>query len=455
MTRSRRRFLGDLTLSAGALCWPACVEAPPEPRAPKFHWGVAVENTWMAQSDPAYDGDRRLLDEYALTEHDERFEDDLALARDLGVTSVRTSVPWYLSEPSPEQYDFDWFDRVIDHCLKLDLVPIVDLIHYGTPAWMETGIGDARFEASLAAYARKLGGHFRGRVSHFTPHNEPQLAALYGGALGLFPPYGQTAQRWAELGVRIARAMVLATETLRDEVPKARIFSAELIHWPAAEALFGTLPEEPEARDALVLSTGSFPASLAYGRIVATHPLVDRLASLGVPSSQLEWFTGRAAPPDVLGYNHYPDLVDFAADGDFTRGGSLPLHEAARQAADKVEQALRRVARYFGQPVWLSETSAGLAGEARAAYAHALGEMTDRLLADGVPLVGLHWWPLLTAAQWRYRDEPSTPLDAFLVPGGWNNGLFDLVRDGGGGLERVATAAAEAFATMVRERTRA
>ena len=86
--------------------------------------------------------------------HYEHWKQDLQLARDVGVNCIRYSVPWYKAEPKPGVYDWSWIDKPIDNLVnKLKIIPIMDLIHYGTPAWMEDGVIDDRYPEALGAYA--------------------------------------------------------------------------------------------------------------------------------------------------------------------------------------------------------------------------------------------------------------------------------------------------------------
>ncbi len=460
--RQRRRFLGSLAALGTAWLLPGSAALSPSrrsrplSRAGTFLWGVGIENTWMAQADPSKDGARRVLDEYALTQHDARWKEDLKLAAKLGVNAIRYSIPWYRAEPSPGSYDFSWLDGPVDLMVnELGIVPILDLVHYGTSAWMADGIGDERFPAALALYAQRIAAHFEGRVTHYTPCNEPAVSATFSGAQGTWPPYKRSARDWAALGVRIARAMVLATRALRSTARKAVIISADAVGWLTADMLFDTAGRKTAAREELRASTGSFPSSLAYGKVAPEDALATYLVKNGIARKDIEWFSSNAAPPDVVGYDYYPDLFDYPHDADYSRGGSVPLAQAAREATEKVEAALRRTQAYFGLPIYLMETSAGRTAEARAAYATALLDMVHRLRRDEFPIVGLNWWPLLESFDWNYRNEPSRSASEFLRPGGWNNALYDLKLEADGSLTRVETPAATAFASIIgRDRRR-
>lgn len=456
---SRREFLGGLLAAGGSVVLPGCggpVEdphAPPGvdagPTFPRFYWGVGIENTWMAQADPVKDGGRQAFDEFELTQHYDRWHDDLDLAAELGVVAMRYSVPWYRAEASPAVYDFSWLDGPIDRLNELGIEPILDLIHYGTPTWMADGIGDERFPEALADYGAATADHFRGRVRHYTPHNEPQLSAALCGASAAWPPYKNTRGDWCVLGLRIARAMVLTTQSLRATLPGVRIVSADPINWLLSDTVFSLAGLTSAELEDLRAAVGSFPASVAYGKVGPEHRLGKYLIEATISPDELTWFQQNAAPPDLLGYNHYPDVGDYPGSADYTESGKLPLAEAAAGAAKHVETGLRRAQAYFDLPVYLSETSAGLTPSARSAYATAIHDMVVRLRAAEFPLVGVNWWPLFEAVQWLYRDQPTLPLGQFIVPGAWNNGLYDLRLETDGSLTRVKNEAAATYRDII------
>ncbi|MFN8006121.1 MAG: beta-galactosidase [Terriglobia bacterium] len=138
LTKSRRRFLEELFWASGSTVLsrlPALAADRPETPLPNpnFYWGVGIENCWMAQTDPVRDGNRRLLDVFLQMQHYDQWKQDLELLPATGVNCLRYSVPWYKAEPKPGVYDWSWIDKPIEYLVhKLKIIPIMDLIHYGT-----------------------------------------------------------------------------------------------------------------------------------------------------------------------------------------------------------------------------------------------------------------------------------------------------------------------------------
>jgi len=423
----------------------------PLPR-PKFYWGVGIENCWIAQTDPVKDGKRRLLDVFLQMGHYEKWKSDLDLAAEVGFNAIRYSVPWYKAEPKPGVYDWSWIDQPVEYLVnKLKIIPIMDLIHYGTPTWMAEGVIDDRFPEAIGKYAGAMAAHFKGLVNHYSPHNEPGLTCLFCGLTGRWPPYHQKIESWVKLGVRVAKGMVLEAQAIREAISDAVIVSVD--PWFVG-AISDYLPasakgEGPQAKD-MQPAAAVYPASLAYGKLGPKHPFTDFLTSHGARAEEVAWFQKHATLPDILGFNYYPDIFNFAKEGDYTRKGTVPLEQAAREAAGYVKQGLKTAQAYFKLPVYLTETSAGLEDPAKVAYIRALYDMVQELRQEKFPIVGINWWPLFNTIQWDYREKYDQPLVDFINPGGWNNGLYVIQPQPDGNLKRVKTPAADTYRDIIQ-----
>ena len=456
MSSTRREFMRNTALLSGALiagdavAWAGKLAAARAPLPqPDFYWGVGIENCWIAQVNPAKDGKRRLLDVYLQMDHYNRWKQDLQLAKDVGVNCIRYSVPWYKAEPKPGVYDWSWIDKPIDDLVnKLKIIPIMDLIHYGTPAWMEDGVMDDRYPEALGAYAGAMASHFKGLVNHYSPQNEPQLTCLFCGLTGRWPPYQKNIESWSQVGIRVAKAMVLESQAIRSAISDSVILSVDPMFYGNVDAF---LPKGAAADPAMKdfrSAAAAYPASLVYGRVSPSDPFAEFLKQKGVALKDIDWVSQHVQKPDILGYNYYPDIFKYAKEGDFTRKGSVPLLQAAREAVDGTEQGIRNSHEYFQMPIYLTETSAGLTTEGKVAYINALYDMVLRFRSERFPIRGINWWPLFDTIQWDYREDFDKPVASFVRPGGWNNGLY-ITDAKSPDLKRVHTEAADAYRDVI------
>jgi beta-glucosidase len=385
---------------------------------------------------------RRLLDVFLQMQHYDKWQADLDLVKELGFNTLRYSVPWYKAEPKQGVYDWSWIDKPVEYLVeKLKIVPIMDLMHYGTPAWMAEGVTDDRFPDAIARYAGAMAEHFKGLVNHYSPQNEPGLTCLFCGLTGRWPPYQKTIEGWAKVGVRVAKAMVLEMETIRGALSDAVIVSVDPWFYGVVDSSLLPVPPQDPVRRELLRAAAAYPASLAYGKVGMDHPFARFLCSHGVTADELAWFQGRARTPDILGCNCYPGMH---APAIVDRPSRTP-EEIARELIVIVKHAILESQTYFNLPVFLTETSDGLTDEAKIAYMNALYDMAVELRRDKVPLVGINWWPLFDTIQWDYRENVDKPLVDFIYPGGWNNGIYKISPQSDGDLKRLATRAVEGF----------
>jgi len=148
-----------------------------------LRFAVGIEDTFIPQTSPG----RRTLDEYGLTGHYENWREDLNMAASTGAAMIRYGIPWYRVNPARDAWDWSWTDRVFDHLLSLGLTPIVDLMHYGCPLWLECEFANPDYPQRVAEYAARFAGRYGEQVRFYTPMNEPLLNAMYCGEDGAGP----------------------------------------------------------------------------------------------------------------------------------------------------------------------------------------------------------------------------------------------------------------------------
>jgi hypothetical protein len=405
------------------------------PRHPRYYCGVGIENGWMAQHDQSGE---RLLDVYLQMDHYARWEADLHLAAELGINAIRYSVPWYKSNPSPGRYDWDWIARPIDWLCRHDIIPIIDLIHYGTPLWMPAGIGELGFPEGFAEYAAAFAERFKGQVDHYTICNEPQTSVMFSGSRGTWPPNLKGLEGWYKLNLPVAKAMVLASRNIREVLNgKVTLISAECFWPPSPDDILkatGIHPLQQEGDDVLL---DYMPASLAYGKIRPESAIAQALVKLGTPATEFDWFLQNAQMPDIFGFNFYP------------YGWPEKMNDVQAKA-DSCIRRCRKVSATFGLPIYITETSGGLTTEQKIIWIQQVRRIIADLRQSQVPIVGVNWWPLFDTIQWFYRENGRSVEDC-IVPGGWNNGLYVIDKSTPGQLTRVKTDAANEYRKLVTD----
>jgi len=129
-------------------------------------------------------------------DHYHRFEEDIRLMADMGLTAYRFSVSWSRilmdgTLGSVNETGIEFYNRVIDTCLKYDIEPWVTLYHWDLPDHLETAEQGWLNESStnhFADYARVCFAHFGDRVKHWITINEAWVVSVLGYGQGVFAP---------------------------------------------------------------------------------------------------------------------------------------------------------------------------------------------------------------------------------------------------------------------------
>jgi beta-glucosidase len=390
-------------------------------------FAVGIEDTFIPQSYPA----RRALDEYDLTGHYERWREDLDLAASTGAEMIRYGIPWYRINPSPDGWDWSWTDRVFDHLLSFGLTPIVDLMHYGCPLWLEREFANPDYPQRVAQYAYRFAERYGDRIRFYTPLNEPLINAAYCGEDGRWPPELTGDEGFVTLVRQLARGIVQTQQAISDSVA-----DPVLVHVEAGFRYTGG-PEHQEHLRLLRERAWLF-YDLLFGRVGEGHPLYEYLAENGFSDEDFRYFQQHPTEPDILGLNYYPHLttVDIFSDGK---------RRNVWCGAEGMEELIRAFHARYGKPIFWTETSVPGTIAQRTRWLRDSVAMVHRLRHEGLPLVGYTWWPLFSLVDWNYREGENS-VEEYL----WHMGLCDLVPDNKGGLSRVETPFVEAFRAAAR-----
>lgn len=392
----------------------------------RLRYGTGIEDTFIPQIRPGH----RKLDEYELTQHYAHWREDLDLVAESGAEFVRWGVPWYLVEPAPGVFDWTWTDQVAAHMQQLGLRCIVDLMHYGTPTWLENAFLNSQYAERVAAYGRAVAERYRGVWDDFTPLNEPIVNAEWCGEMGNWPPYLTGTDGFLTLVRVLAKGMVRTQQEIADVNP-----DAVFVHVDAGFRYEG--PTTPLPRE--VLEERRFLAlDLITGRVDASHPLRSWLGEHGYTDDELAWFAANAVQPDVLGVNYYPAFTTIRMDD---AGAKSPVVAGTAGLRDLVELYSAR----YGLPIVITETSLVGTPDEKIAWLRESEQTLETLRAAGVPIVGYTWFPFLDLVDWLYRFDDA-PVDEWML----DFGLVNLVRSGDQQLARRKNAAFDEFQSLAQ-----
>lgn len=406
----------------------------------RLHFALGIEDTFVPQARPG----ERPIDEYELTDHYRQYAADLGLAVDVGAELLRWGVPWYRVAPEPGVWDWSWVDGVMQRFRETGLRPVVDLLHYGTPLWLDGQFAHPDYPAHVTEYAARFAARYGDVATDYTPVNEPVIHALFSGEYGYWPPYLTGAEGSARIASALAKGFVSTQHAITRELGDAATF----VHVDAGIRYVGDV-DAPEHRDTVArLRAQTFLVEdLVTGGVDDAHPLVGRLRSGGVTDADLDWFRQHAVRPDVMGVNYYPlHSTEVFEAGVHHGGGFADPRPYEDTGVEGLRDVLTTYAERYGAPVMLTETCVTGSVEERIGWLDASVTAVRGLRDEGVPVVGYTWWPLFDMYEWTWRHTDAPRQEHLLTMG-----LFDLVEDGAGGLDRRRNPVADAFAAHTRQ----
>ena len=397
-------------------------DAPARLPFKQFVWGAGVECSFLPHLN---------VDQYNWTQHDRFWRDDLRRAREeLGISHLRYAFPWHVLEPQRRRFDWSYADERVAEFQKLGINVLLDVMHFGTPLWLKQAVGDPEFPDALESFANALVSRYRGAVSTFCPFNEPLVSALFSGDFGFWPPHSRKWRGYMPVLSRIVQAVSRATRAIRAASPEATVLLCDAAeNYKTRTKDLQTEVDRRNLRRFLVMD-------LLLGRVDVHHPLYAWLTSYGMSELDINWFRQNPQAPDVLGLDYYPH-----SDWQIERvAGRIQQRRADNPVG------LYGVAgaywRRYAIPLMLTETSIEGQPINREIWLETTVDHVRRLREEGVPMLGVIWWPLLDQVDW---DGALT----HRIGKVHEVGLFNLKRQPDGVLARSSTPLVRMFKELV------
>jgi len=317
-----------------------------------------------------------------------RFEEDIAIAADLGFNCHRIGIEWARIEPEPGMFSSAELDRVrrlLDACHRRGLAPMVTYNHFTVPRWFAARGGfevpdGADLFARFAEKATQRLGDLIGYASTFNEANIQRLIAQM------------------DLGAD-AQAVIEAMLSRCAKASGAERFSS-LLFAPIDVTEPILVDAHAKAVAAMKAGPGNFPVGLTLTmqdvQGVGEGHLAEALISL-LYGPWLE--VARRA--DFIGVQTYTRVLVGSQ-------GRLPPPEGAEMTAAGYEfypQALggtlRFAAQRIGRPIFVTESGIATDDDTRRiAYIDAaLGEVR-RCVEEGIDVRSYLYWSLLDNFEW-------------------------------------------------------
>jgi beta-glucosidase/6-phospho-beta-glucosidase/beta-galactosidase len=350
------------------------------PAPPAFLFATGIENSY-----PTIQGGRVRVDEMAHCGHYQRWAEDFALVQELGLSFLRYGPPIHTTWIAAGRYDWDFADQTFGDLQRRDIVPIVDLCHFGVPGW----IGDFQnpdFPALFADYARAFALRFPW-VQLYTPVNEMYICALFSARYGWWNEQLTTDRGFVTALKHVVRANLLAMHEILKIRPDAIFIQSESSEYFHAATPAAIGPAEARNQERFL------SLDLNYGRRVDSG-MYEYLLDNGMTREEYHFFLANSPMKRhcIMGNDYYWTNEHLVHEDGSTRASGEVFGYAVltRQYHDR-----------YGLPVMHTETNFRDDHEGEAErwlwkqWANVL-----RVRNDGVPVMGFTWYSLTDQVDW-------------------------------------------------------
>ncbi|AUD05909.1 family 1 glycosylhydrolase [Spirosoma pollinicola] len=356
----------------------------------QFLFATGIEN-----SNPTIQGGTYRQDELEKCGHYQHWRTDFDLVEQLGIRFLRYGPPIHTTFLGEGNYDWSFADQTFNDLRLRDIVPIVDLCHFGVPDWIGN-FQNPDFPELFAGYARAFAQRFPW-VQLYTPVNEMYVCAEFSALYGWWNEQLRSDTAFVTALKYIVKANVLAMGAILEIRPDALFIQSESSEYFHAENPAAIKPAE-------ILNAKRFLSlDLNYGRRVDSE-MYEYLLDNGMSRDEYHFFLSHNLKQYCIMGNDYYQTNEHrvAADGSTRASGEVfGYHVITRQYHDR-----------YRLPVMHTETNLwqGHNGDEAVNWLWKEWANVLRVRNDGVPIVGFTWYSLTDQVDWdaALRENKGT-----------------------------------------------
>ena len=363
--------------------------------------------TGIENSIPTIKGGRHRVDQMESCGHYRHWRKDFDLVEEMGLKFLRYGPPLHTTLIGPDKYDWEFADLTFGELRRRNIVPIVDLCHFGVPDWIGN-FQNPDFCEHFARYAQAFARRFPW-VQIYTPVNEMFICAQFSAKYGWWNEEATTDKTFVTAIKHIVKANVRAMQEILQVRADAIFIQSESSEYFHAENPAAIKPAEIEN------SRRFLSLDLNYGHRVDSE-MYEYLLDNGMTREEYHFFLGNSLHHHcILGNDYYwTNEHRVSADGQSRASGEIfGYSEITRQYYQR-----------YRLPVMHTETNIAEGPNGDEAVNWLWKEWANvlRVRNAGVPTVGFTWYSLTDQIDW---DTGLRESNGRVHP----VGLYDLNRD--------------------------
>jgi beta-glucosidase len=317
-----------------------------------------------------------------------RFEEDVAIAADLGFNCHRVGIEWARIEPEPGLFssaELDRTRRLLESCHRRGLAPMVTYNHFTVPRWFAARGG---FEVAdgadlFARFAETATARLGDLISYASTFNEANIQRL----LSLM----NLGSQWWTAAQAMTAQCAKVSGTAR--------FSS-LLFAPVETTEPVLLDAHAKAVAAMKSGPGNFPVGLTLTMQDVQGVGVGHLAEAVIAALYGPWLDV-ARKADFIGVQTYTRVL-VGPEGQLPPPGNAEMTAAGYEFYPQaLGGTIRFAAERIGRPIYVTESGIATDDDTRRiAYIDAALAEVRRCLDEGIDVKSFLYWSLLDNFEW-------------------------------------------------------
>jgi beta-glucosidase len=334
-----------------------------------------------------------------------RFDEDIALLKNIGLNSYRFSIEWSRIEPSRGHFsnaELDYYKRLIAALHKAGIRPVVTFYHVSAPRWFAEAGGWLNPESPdlFARYCDQAARLLGDGIDYACTINEPQVGLTYRAfaAGGSYFKEGDKVQMAAHAEAAkltgVDRFITMNHPAIKEMTPQ--LISA---HHKGFAAIKASQPKLPTGVTLNLVDFEPATSEAPYQQV--------RQAAYG------EWLDAAKQSGDFLGVQTYRQVPLPGAGTPLPPLSAMPFVDAT-DMPEMIKQptALRNMVEYAyektGKPIFVTENGIETDDDKRRSWyiPQVLAHLHESI-EKGVPVIGYCHWSLLDNFEWQSGFRPK------------------------------------------------
>lgn len=372
-----------------------------------FMWGTAASayqteggnfnNDWyfMEKMDMRRPGEQRKFKEPCGTacDHWNRYEEDYALARALGIMIHRPSIEWSRVIPSEGKVDeaaIAHYRKILGSLKENGIKVMLCLHHFTIPIWVLAYGGFENrpvFMKHFRDYLDIIVSSVGDLVDYWLPINEPNVVPLGGYFAGQFPPYKKNPVAFIKVYRTFFDMHQASFHTIKKYYPKAPVGVAfAFMHFRPYRP--GKLIDRAGARFADITANLRFFEGVKTGKI-------------GAPLGIWDEIPGLKGAMDFIGLNYYSSSYQKGLTNISSKQGDIITDMDWVIYPEGIYDCLEYLGNEVGLPIIVTENGIGTTDETqRVFYMDAHIRQVHKAIQNGIPVEGYMCWSLTDNYEW-------------------------------------------------------